>query len=216
MKYIKKNNLNISNDDNNLMQDLMHFIYNSFQLDHDKMKPLYDHIDVPNTFDDDDSSFDDDNDEYIDKYASIRGFNGDIDLEFTDYHEEDDKYYYIYNGITSHKYKNESFIKEIYKYLSEKSPRKLRIFEGHNLLLINKSGLNSYTGGCKYLDWRLHFWPEYKVSKKRRITLHDLIIGASKIKSHKFENFYEKYLHVKDFKINDDCIQIEARFDHGM
>lgn len=193
MTYIKHNKLSFgkkSDDIKKNMDDLFRFIYHAFSLDHDKMKPMYDHIKLTNSH----------------------------DRPFKSYEYEDGMYYYDYNGDDTRPnddYNNESFVQQIADYLSHKSPTELKIRGITDVFINNISGLNEDTRGTKYLDWRLHFWEEYEVNNPEGITLHDLIIILYKIKSHKFEYWYELFTCVKEVLIEDGCIRADLEFDHG-
>ena len=44
--------------------------------------------------------------------------------------------------------------------------------------------------------------------------MHDLIIALYKVKSHKFDDWYEMFTSVKNHQITNTCIYIEVDFDH--
>lgn len=83
-------------------------------------------------------------------------------------------------------------------------------------------GVNSDTRGTRPLDSHLKFHPSYTIERDHRITLHDFIIASYKIKSHKFENWYELISRAKTVTISKaqgtkagSAMTIDIGGDHG-
>lgn len=206
MKYINKNKLTLGKKSDDIKENLdllLRYIYHSFRLDHDKMKPLYENVKVPVTYDFNEEY---DNDYYLNSKLKLHNCS-----------KVDGKYYYIFDEDDYDKeyYENSPFIEQLQEYLLKKSPKKLKIGDLINLRVNNIVKPNKDIRGCRYLDWRLHFWDTYEKENLKGITLHDFIIGAFKIKSHKFDNNYEMYLYVTNYYINENSIHINIDFDHG-
>jgi hypothetical protein len=81
--------------------------------------------------------------------------------------------------------------------------------------LSNHRGDNDDARGIRYLDWKLYYWKEFDVYNESGITLHDLIIAAYKIKSHKFDAWFELFCNINSLRIDDDSLHIGTKFDHG-
>ena len=205
-KYIKHGILNLrKKSDKNLkndITDILRYIYQQFPLDHKRMKKMYDHVKAPVNFDDDSDSDDD--------YYRWK-------LKFVTNPKLDDDYIYKFHDVIDiDYYENKTLIDELHNFLKKKKPEKLLLDEFDVIQLSNHKGVNDDARGVKYLDWRLHFWTEYEVDNDPQITFHDLIIGAYKVKSHKFETNYEMFCDVDYIHISvDDILTMTLRFDHG-
>ena len=79
----------------------------------------------------------------------------------------------------------------IHTYVQSNGARGVRLKGVRSLTIRNSMGINTDTRGTRPLDSHLKFHPSYTVERGHRITLHDFIIASYKIKSHKFENWYE-------------------------
>lgn len=206
-KYIKNKTLNIGKSDEetkNIFDEILRFIYEQFPLDHDKMKVLYEHIKVPVDFDDE---YDND---YEYNYYYRRN------LKFVNHYIKDDDYIYEFNkDICLGYYENDKLINELHSFLLENSPKKLCISNFKTITLTNNNGVNHDARGVKFMDWKLYFWNSYPVGKDLNITLHDLIIAAYKIRSHKFENHYELFCGIENLHIKNGHLFINTCFDHG-
>ena len=180
------------------LYEMFKYIYYQFVLDHDKMKELYEDVLVPINFDHDEVHD-------LDLYS---------DLSFFPCQKKDHKYIYGYVDEPLWQYydNNNRFIKELDKYFNdEDKPKKLKL-GFRSLVIINNCGVNKRVTGVKYLDWRLHYWPEYRIDRVGGITFDDLIIAAYKVRSHKFENHYEWFCSVKDVSTDDGTLRIELQF----
>ena len=205
-EYIKNKVLNFGKSDDEMkenMSEILFYIYNYFSLNYEKMKELYKDVEVPISFDDDDSDI-------HDYYRSK--------LRFICCYDKDDTYIYEFdnnNDVDIDSYENQSLINEIHNFLLNNSPKKLHIGDFKKITIVNERGINDDARGIRYLDWKLYFWNEFSIHKESGITLHDLIIAAYKTKSHKFEYGYEMYGGVVDLRVKDDCLRITTTFDHG-
>lgn len=207
-KYIKNNRLRLGKSESTFtrnLEKLMNYIYEQFPLDHDNMKQLYEHVRVPVNFDDTEYE---DNEKSNSYYRSA--------LKFTCHYDKDDKYIYSFNNeFDSECYNNDPFIIELHEYLLSKTPQELRIGRVELLYLTNDRGVNEDARGVRSLDWKLHFWNKYDVSKDEGITLDDLIIACYKIRSHKFENDYELFTGIKKAGYGNGVLYGFCRFEHG-
>ncbi len=137
-------------------------------------------------------------------------------MKFTCYYEKDHKYVYSFNNnFNSEYYDNDPFIIELHEYLLNESPQELRVGKVQLLCLTNNCGVNNDARGVRSLDWKLHYWNKYDVSRNEGITLDDLIIASYKIRSHKFENNYELFTGIKKAAYGNGVLYGLCRFDHG-
>lgn len=206
MPYIKKNILSFGSKENEIKRNvdaLMYQIYNNIPLDHASMLELYIGREVPCSFDDEDS------DEHNDYYRH--------GLKFCPHPEPDDKYIYTVDSFDIdgdlHE-KTQKFLEEINEYLGSKSAKKLILKGITDLTVTNDRNVNKDARGIRFLDWRLHFWKKFSVQREE-IRLHDLIIAAHKVESHKFDTNYEMYVGVLDVSVIDSSLKIKVDFDHG-
>ena len=187
-----ESNTKNNNAINNEIAVLIDYIYLNFPLDHKKMKPLYENIKVPISFDSYKLFFYDKDDFYSDKNM-IEYYKS--SLIFVPYPHEDDKYIYgfkkKFNQLMLHGSKEQIRpVKKIHKYLIEHSPRELKIGDYKKLVVCNDTNyINKSVNGVRCLDWKLHCWKEYKIKKNKGVSLHDLIIAVHKIKCHKFQGW---------------------------
>ncbi|QGR53593.1 hypothetical protein [Moumouvirus maliensis] len=206
MKYIKDNILDLGTKESKIYHNLntiFHYIYHQIHLDENKTKKLYKHIKV----------------DYI------------SDSYFVPSKIKDKKYYY---GVTKFDKLyfinpdndfNKKLLKELGKYLDKNSPKDLLLKNVHKIKLINNNGVNDDTRGTSDLDWKLHFWDEFIIHKNHQLSFHDLILAAFKIKSHKFDSWYELFSNVneEDFFVLHNSSSVEKwieitaviEFDHG-
>uniref|UniRef100_A0A6G6ADS4 Uncharacterized protein n=1 Tax=Borely moumouvirus TaxID=2712067 RepID=A0A6G6ADS4_9VIRU len=143
---------------------------------------------------------------------------------------EDNEYIYKFKNeldevCFSEEDNNIELVRELHQYLVKEIPNNLILKNIHTIKLINDSGINEEKGGVRDLDWKLHFWPEYIISSEDDLKLHDLIIAAHKIKSHKFETWFEMFSKINSndsiiwcfSKNKNKCKEITTalKFDHG-
>ncbi|BCS83705.1 hypothetical protein QLL95_gp0418 [Cotonvirus japonicus] len=201
MKYIKNNHLDLGTKESIISKNLISvigYIYDNFSLNYKKMEKLYENVEMD---DDQNGPNPMTDDKYIYKF----------------------KYNYDFMNGNEDTY-NKKLLKELNEYLTNESPKKLKLEGIVKLTLMNDCGVNEDDRGTQPLDSKLHFWPEYVIYNDKNITFHDLIIASYKIKSHKFENWYEMYCsRLNEFyvlknsdgkKINKEILAVVA-FDHG-
>lgn len=202
MKYIKNDKLYLGSKEQtikNNLKEIIKYIYYQCPLDYDQMKQIYKYIETDCEYDDYDLLY----------------------YEFETNLMQDNKYAYELIKDLDNTYKNEELINELHNYLLlTKSPKKLRLNNIRQIQLINNNGINKDSSGIRDLDWKLHFWDEYMINNDDNIRFHDLIIAVHKIKSHKFDNWYELYTNISEFHVLDhgygkkkDIIAV-IKFDH--
>ncbi|AEQ60172.1 hypothetical protein [Acanthamoeba castellanii mamavirus] len=156
------------------------------------------------------------------KTKGIYDFN--LEFKFEPNPVVDDKYVYKFDGDLSERYENNKLTEKLHEYFTNNSPKNLKLDGVIKLTLINNDGVNVDRRGVRDIDWKLHFWPEYVIYNEKNITFHDLIIACHKIKSHKFDRWYEMYRAKFDEfyvlknsngkKVNKEITAI-VLFDHG-
>ena len=194
MIYIRNNKLFLGTKlktirDN--LNDIIRYIYNYYGLDYEKMEKIYENI----------------------EYNNIIFENNLIENNLIEYNNlifennliEDDKYvykYYFFRICEDNDYKNKKLIGELHNYLKLNNINKIK--------LINNSGMNKSLVGINNLDRKLHYWDQYIINNdKKSIRLHDLIISAYKIRSHKFYNDSEAYAGITELDINKNGLKKE-------
>ena len=83
----------------------------------------------------------------------------------------------------------------------------------YKLKLINSCGFNDDERGSDHLKIKLDFHSEYVLNKN--FTLYDLAIACYKIKSHKFDNWYEIFLKCSKVNLIKDELVLNLDFEHG-
>uniref|UniRef100_A0A6G6ABG9 Uncharacterized protein n=1 Tax=Borely moumouvirus TaxID=2712067 RepID=A0A6G6ABG9_9VIRU len=248
MKYITGNYLDLGKKESEIrynLKSIIKYIYCQIPLDYDKMKKLYKHVKVDCDYDfkkDDDYDYlgPDFMPNEMQDDGCVCEFEHELDgfyfpgPDFMPNEMQDDEYVYKFKDELDEFYFpepylgediNNELIREMHEFLIEKSPKKLILKDIRTIKLIKNKGVNEDRRGVRGLDWKLHFWPEYIISSKRSLKLHDLIVALYKIKSHKFEKWYEMFSRVSydDFIIfhNSDGkkkwkeITTVLEFDHG-
>lgn len=215
MSYIKNNTLSFGSTEDELgrnMGALFSYFYEHIPLDHDAMSELYADRECPISFDDTKNENWEINDFYRDH------------LEFMFHPEEDDKYIYAIKDVNgpfepNHQYfkmtKTKAFIVEVHDYLLKNSPEKLILKGVTSVDLFNEAGINTDSRGVRAMDWKLYFWSMFDIERKTGIRLHDLIICAYKIRSHKFENWYELFGDIQSVSLEDGELSLIVNYDHG-
>lgn len=245
MTYIKENSLKLkSKNIHKKLNGILYYIYENCPLDYEKMKTQYKNVkgisnfdcvkhdpdiffksDTSNNSDTSDSSDGSDNEE-LDIYDRTRVS---FEPSFKNNNSIDKKYIYKFKNKYDPAYEDNSEIRklilEINEYLTsgksiKKSAKKLKIRGIKKINIKNESGINNDVRGVRDVDWKLHFWDNYTVENENDITFHDLIFMAHKIKSHKFDTWYELYGDITFFKLkkySEDYKEIEmiVRFYHG-
>ena len=211
-KFIINNSLELNYNDPNILyyfNDIIRYIYYQFSLDYDLMTTKYVNIKVPMNYD------------FINDADNIHSF-----IHFSSHYIKDSDYYYIFdNNFKSFNYDYPSLISELHNFLCCNQPLDLSFSSLVSLSLTNHHDINHDARGVRALDWKLYFWPSFTVSNNNFITLHDLIIACYKIKSHKFENYYELFTEAKKFTfmtslsylypLTNYHIFLSIGFDHG-
>ena len=120
--------------------------------------------------------------------------------EFSDFEESDFKYYEILNEINNNVKRNGlNFV--ILKGFDE-------------ILLINKSGINHDHRGSNHCKVELVYYSHFKINNKD--TLEDFANAFYRVKSHKWDKYYEMY-HLSSVTktSNNNYYFVDVEFDHG-
>lgn len=196
------------------MKNIIKYIYEQFSLNYEKMKFHYS------------------------GKKSLLDIDGDIcyefglpNLQFDNSMEKDDEYFYIFDSEQKMRLKKncetERIITILHNYLKEHPASKLKIYsinsedeiEPIKILSINNlSGINQDIRGIRDVDWKLYFWNKYKFTIHddiESVSFEDLVIACYKIKSHKFDNWYELFININQLTYDDSKIEFGAVFDHG-
>ena len=132
-----------------------------------------------------------------------------INYKFEDYEEDESKY-----EILNKEHINK--IISINNYFKENMTDDLNnviFISKYKLKLVNTSGFNYDTRGSDNTIINLDFHSEYILNEN--FTLYDLAIGCYKIKSHKFDKWYELFLGCVETNLIDGELVINLSFDHG-
>ena len=183
-----------------LLQDLLTYIYHNIELDYDKLSKRLDYD--PN---DSDSDFD-----HYGPYGCKFDYKpGSSDCRFSY------KINKVYDDCLDESSPNHELFESLHTYVRTHGARKIKFTGISNLTINNKRGPNTDPRGTRGLDWLLVFHPTFTVSRPRCISLHDLIIGCYKTKSHKFENNYEAVFGPKKIVLDGDSLEFNLDVDHG-
>ncbi|ANB50919.1 hypothetical protein [Powai lake megavirus] len=207
MTFVQNNYLRIGLKEKKLkiyLKDIFEYIYQAYELDVEKMQYLYEHIESNNndTYYFENNSMNDS--EYVYRKKII-----DLDNLLQPNRE-------LFNESSN------VLIQEINTYLLTHSEHDLIIKDFTKILLINNTGPDERKTKLYHMDQKLHFWPEYMMEDK--ITFHDLIIAAYKIKSHKFETWFEMFNDISEVCVDNHLnpfikakkqLTIVLKFDHG-
>jgi Family of unknown function (DUF5868) len=206
MAYIINNKLNLGNNAEKIqcnLDSLLQYIYKQLPLDYDKMKEIYRNVKVPMDYD------------YLADEKEIHHY-----IRFVNNPTEDEKYAYKFDSVFSDtNYKNKKFINEVHAYLIKKNPKELRLENISEIELLNCQDMNEDARGIRDVDWKLHFWKKFRIANLKCINLDDLIMASYKIRSHKFENWYEMFTSIRDCQITNSGsstkLRVAMMFDHG-
>jgi hypothetical protein len=127
------------------------------------------------------------------------------------------KYFYIrdINYDCDNDNDNELYqeVKNIMDYLEENDDDNIVFNSNYEIVLINPYGINDDHRGSDHTPIVLPFHQNVILGKT--FTLDDLINACYKIKSHKFDYWYELYCGVDKVYTKDDNLFISVAFDHG-
>lgn len=102
---------------------------------------------------------------------------------------------------------------EIMTIIKTITPQSIFNFENvSSLLLKNNRGRNRDHRGSDHIGITLKFYNEWALNNE--FSLHQLVTGLHKIKSHHFDYWYELF-GGSTTKLKDDVINITCDFDHG-
>jgi len=136
--------------------------------------------------------------------------NGYSDCELSDVEDSEGKIDYVL--VYSENHFDEKLPKQISEKLLKGEEMKTEVFPKNlKVLLRNESGINKDHRGSDHVKINLDFHDEYEVCGT---TFGDLADAAMRIKSHKFDFWYELYSYVT-FIYHDYTLMINVSFDHG-
>lgn len=113
------------------------------------------------------------------------------------------------------RYKNVDLISSIHSKLRINSADSIKLKDVTRIVLSNLNGVNNDYRGVRDIDWKLYYWSTFEVNNRRGVNFGDLIIAAFKIRSHKFENWYELFTGVKRANFMQGRLTVGIKFDHG-
>lgn len=93
--------------------------------------------------------------------------------------------------------------------------RKAKLFdlpEGTTISIVNLDGFNYDHRGSNHTAIRLDYHDYYELNNNN---LESLIEALYRIKSHKFDKWYELYTGISRIVRQDDALEISVCFDHG-
>lgn len=196
-----------------IFNELFRYIYECYQLDHSMMKKKYEKNIGSKIMDFDDVDHEDTDSKWEENRCR----------DFCSGDQDDIPYVYKKTGEPLEP-KDYRYLGNLNKFLSmnttekngDMTNTKKIIFDGlHKLNLININGSNSDSRGVRSLDWHMEFHENYLIENPEGINLDQIIIGLFKIKSHKFENWYELYSSIKSMRIENGTLLVYVMFDHG-
>ena len=155
MSYITGNSLDLGKKESDIRYNIYSvvlYVYHQIPLECDKMKKLYENIEVDYYYDY----------YYCCDYKEDDDYNNYNGPKFVSNEMEDDEYIYKFNSEldedkfpephVGEKYNNK-LIREIHEFLKEKSPKKLILKNIHKIKFINDTGVNEDSRGVRNLDW---------------------------------------------------------------
>ena len=86
------------------------------------------------------------------------------------------------------------------------------------LTLVNPAGINCDGRGVRSVELELHWWPEFTVIGTPFVSLHQLTVAFLKVKSHKFDSWYELFADVDRVELDREdpaAAKWVLSFDHG-
>ena len=89
------------------------------------------------------------------------------------------------------------------------------VYLPNSICLINDHGINYDERGTENSELEFgDFHDKWRIEKGYR-TVGDIANGFYKIKSHKYDNWYEMITSIKTYQQTPDCINIKFYIDHG-
>jgi hypothetical protein len=204
---IKNNKLILDYNDESIEKkfgEILRYVYNHFELDHDLMLDYYEDVNAPMDYD------------YVTDTKDL-----DMYINFWSNDKKDEKYIYFPQKKFDNRWYDDypDLIKNINNFIDKKTTKFLKLDKVKKIVLINSRGkyrcINNDSRGVRQADWKLHTWHKYEITNNDGITFADLIIACYKIKSHKFENNYELYCGIEKISLVNGMLSITVNFDHG-
>jgi len=169
--------------------------------------------DKPNENKENDNKRDDDDTE-------CDGYISDCELEYEDEPDNIEEYKITLNDIEEfdfnylEEWEDEEIVKTtIKKILSNTNNDKLfNVSNNVKIYLKNDRGINDDHRGSNHTKIRLDFNSIFQLKSN---TLSGLLEGIYRVKSHKFDTWYELFCGVKEINISSKKIVITLDFDHG-
>ncbi len=165
----------------NRIDDVLYYIYNYFTLDQPAMEKHYASISVSMDYD------------HNDDIKDISRF-----IRFRSHYVKDNSYFITFNEKFESDliYRDIFFVYALHSQLVEKGISKIRFYDVGSISLTNTNGEYQDSRGIDSLDWKLYWWNSYTVSNNWFVKFADFVLACYKIKSHKFDTYYERYLKV--------------------
>jgi hypothetical protein len=93
-------------------------------------------------------------------------------------------------------------------------PKKTIFHQFNRVTVRNTSGFNDDHRGSDHCAIKLDFWDSYEINGPV-ITVYDLLVALYKVKSHKWDIWYEMFSNVDSHSLENGHLTIEVSFDHG-
>lgn len=170
------------------LECLIRFIYSHFFLDVREMTKIYQDIEV----------------EFPEEWTNSRNKICPAGT-FVPNQMQDNEYVYYFKNIFGGSFFNH--LREYFQNKNVVSTDDVKMFTLKNakrIKLINSSGIKKNMRGIQEIDFKLSFWPEFVIetNDESDLSLHELIIGLYKIRSHKFNNdLVENFKRIMDITV---------------
>lgn len=134
-----------------------------------------------------------------------------------------EKYIFRYNSSELEDFENldliernfVDYIKMIFSLLETMDMHQITFISPYDVTLVNNAGINYDHRGSDHTLIELPFYSKVRLGKT--FTLHEFVVAAYKIKSHKFDYHYELFYNIDAIRydVKSKEIFIETNFDHG-
>ena len=121
--------------------------------------------------------------------------------KYMNHRQDDHKYHRIYSKI--HKHARKYGIKSI------------KLLDVKRIDIECPFGASTDMRGSHILDWKLACHSSYSIERSRNISLWDFATAILKLKSHKFDNWYEAYWSFSKCTFEDGVMSLVVYGEHG-